>query len=422
MVYKEKNGIGPVVKKASSIFIAFVLLLPASSDGETEIFGRARLEGAWETTSGTVQKNEQNIDVEIKSYLGEHISVKAFLRGLYETELEEDIHSEGDVRELYIDYSGDNFKARLGRQQVVWGKTDGLKLLDLINPQDFREFILDDFIDSRIPLWMVRGDIYVGDDTLQLLIIPDYRPNDIARSGDRFEPAYLKSIRALPLIHAEEEEPGGTLADREYGIRYSGFARGWDYTLNYFHSWEDNPLFFRETIGGNPAIVRRYKESDMYGGSFSNAFGSFVIRGESAYNRGRYFSTADPLDADGQVKKDEVRGAIGIDYTKGDWLISGQVFESYIRDYDDGIVFDEASTTLSLLVNVKFLNEMLELKLLDIYGTKDKDNLARLSAVYSLTDRWKVHLGGAVFSGPDDSFLGQFDEADRAELEITCNY
>jgi len=406
------------VSKFVSIFLAFILLFPFSLRAETEIFGRAKVEGAWETTSGTAQKNEQNIDVEIKSYLGERLSVKALLRGLYETELEEGIHSEGDVREFYFDYSGDRFKARLGRQQVVWGKTDGLKLLDLINPQDFREFILDDFIDSRIPLWMARGDVYVGDDTLQLLIIPDYKRNDIARSGDRFEPAYLKAIRAIPLAHLEEEEPGGTIKETEYGFRFNGFAGGWDYSVNYFHSWEDNPLFFRQ----GPAIVRRYKKTDMYGGSFSNAFGSFVVRGEAAYNRGKYFSTRDFSDVDGQVKKDEVRGAVGLDYTAGDWLISGQIFESYIRDYDDGIVFDEASTTLSLLINAKFLNETLELKLLDIYGTNDKDNLSRLSVIYSITDKWKVLVGGAVFSGPDDSFIGQFDDADRAEMEITYSF
>lgn len=404
------------------IIPVFVLLFPVPSGAEMEVFGRAKVEGAWETTSGTAQKNEQNLEVEIKSYFGDRLSVKALLRGLYETELEEDIHSEGDLREFYIDYGGDYFKARLGRQQVVWGKTDGLRLLDLINPQDYREFILDDFIDSRIPLWMARTDLYLGDNTLQLLLIPDYRPNDIADSGDRFEPLYLKTIRSLPVIFAEEEEPGGTLADSEYGLRYSGFAGGWDFSFNYFHSWEDNPVFFSETIGGQPAIVRRYKETDMYGGSFSNAFGNFVLRGETAYNRGKYFTTADPLDADGQVEKDELRVALGLDYTNGDWLISGQLFESYIRDYDDGIFYDELTTTVSLLVDVTFLNETLEVKLLNLYGVNDKDNLARMSVIYAITDRWKILLGGGLFSGPDDSFLGQFDDADRVETEITYSY
>jgi len=51
---------------------------------------------------------------------------------------------------------GNGFALRLGKQQIVWGETDGLKLLDVMNPQNFREFILDEFEDSRLPLWSVK--------------------------------------------------------------------------------------------------------------------------------------------------------------------------------------------------------------------------------------------------------------------------
>ena len=48
------------------------------------------------------------------------------------------------LRELYWQYSGESSFWQIGKQQVVWGEADGLKLLDLVNPQDFREFVLDD--------------------------------------------------------------------------------------------------------------------------------------------------------------------------------------------------------------------------------------------------------------------------------------
>jgi len=407
-------------KVAGLIVLVVFLFTPCAAMAETEIFGRVKAEAAYETEAEKTQKSEQNIEVEIKSSIGDSLSVKALLRGLHETELEEDVRSEGELREFYVDLTGEKYKLRLGRQQVVWGKTDGLRLLDLINPQDFREFILDDFIDSRVPLWMARGDIYVGDDTLQLLLIPDYRPNEIADPGDRFEPAYLKAMRAIPIPYAEEDEPGGTVEDSEYGLRYNGFAAGWDYSLNYFNSWDDNPLYFKDAATGG--LICRYRRYAMAGGSFSNAFGSFVLRGELAYNKGKYFVTNDPADIDGQAKKDELKGAFGLDYTVGDWLISGQVFESYILDYEDGIAFDESTTNVSFLVNVKFLNEILDVKLINIYGVNDSDGMNRLSLTYDVTDSWKVMAGGTVFSGPDDSFMGQFDDADRVEMEITYSY
>ncbi len=132
--------------------------------------------------------------------------------------------------------------------------------------------------------------------------------------------------------------------------------------------------------------------------------------------------TADLADSDGMVRKNEVKGALGLDYTVGDWLVSGQVFESYILDYEDAIVFDKSTTNVSLLLNVKFLNEILDVKLIGIYGMNDSDAMNSLSLTYALTDAWKLMAGGTIFSGPDDSFMGQFDDADRVEMELTYIY
>jgi len=81
---------------------------------------------------------------------------------------------EAELRELYL--HGKILKklnVRIGKQQIVWGETDGLKLLDVINPQYFREFILDDFEDSRIPLWSVKAEFPIKKLKTQLLWIPD---------------------------------------------------------------------------------------------------------------------------------------------------------------------------------------------------------------------------------------------------------
>ena len=392
---------------------------PAQAFEETDIFGQVKWEAAHETSNSTLQKNEQNLTVETKTFLNDDLSLKTIIRGIHETKLEKEKLSQVDLREAYLDLRTDSSKIRLGRQQVVWGKTDGLRLLDLINPQDFREFILDDFIDSRIPLWMARTDLYVGDDTLQILLIPDIKSNKIANSGVRFEPTFLKAIRSIPLSHLEETSPATTLSNMEAGIRYSGFAGGWDYTVNGFYSWEDNPIFFREIINAQPSIILRYKRSKMAGASFSKAFGSFVFRGETAYNMDKFFATTNALHPTGQTKKDEIKAALGVDYSLGDWTLSGQIFESYIIDYESGMVSEENSTVVSFLVNAKFFNDTLDLRLLDIFGTKGSDNLFRFTATYSITDDWKVMGGTSIFSGPDNSFLGQFNYADRVEFELT---
>ena len=90
-------------------------------------------------------------------------------------------------REIYVDMFFKSMDVRLGKQQVVWGEAIGLRITDVVNPQDFREFILDDFTDSRIPLWMAKLTYYVGDYTFTGLWIPFFEPDRPALNGSTWE-------------------------------------------------------------------------------------------------------------------------------------------------------------------------------------------------------------------------------------------
>ncbi len=99
-------------------------------------------------------------------------------------------------RELYLDsYFGseDQFSTRLGKQQVVWGTADGIKLLDIINPTDFRHLNQDPFEDSRIPVWMAVGEYNPVPSINLQAIVAQSRPNvipglDVRSSGDPGQP------------------------------------------------------------------------------------------------------------------------------------------------------------------------------------------------------------------------------------------
>ncbi len=84
------------------------------------------------------------------------------------------INSQYDwLRELYMDIAVDDFSFRIGKQQVVWGKADGVKFLDIINPTDFRHWGQDSMEDSRIALWMLNAEYAIDDDTsFQMIYVP----------------------------------------------------------------------------------------------------------------------------------------------------------------------------------------------------------------------------------------------------------
>jgi len=70
----------------------------------------------------------------------------------------EQFAQQADPWEIYVNVKKGPLFARIGRQNLSWGETDGLRLLDEINPVDnFFGLTFDEDLDEkRIPLWMVR--------------------------------------------------------------------------------------------------------------------------------------------------------------------------------------------------------------------------------------------------------------------------
>ena len=103
-------------------------------------------------------------------------------------------------REAYIDTSMGDISFRLGKQQVVWGTADGIKLLDIINPTDFREMAQNAMEDSRIPIWMVNAEMNVGDSGNLQFIVSENRKNVIPGlndDGDQGHPFIMKGVDSI---------------------------------------------------------------------------------------------------------------------------------------------------------------------------------------------------------------------------------
>lgn len=72
------------------------------------------------------------------------------------------------IREAYVKKTfgladGTDLFVKLGKQQVVWGRTDLFRVLDVINPVDYsRNNIYDELQDIRIPMWIAQGEWRMG--------------------------------------------------------------------------------------------------------------------------------------------------------------------------------------------------------------------------------------------------------------------
>ena len=157
---------------------------------------------------------------------------------------------QAELRELYLDLVYEDFDLRLGRQQIIWGESIGLRILDIINPQDFREFILNDFIDARIPLWSMRLNYTLNDWTFEGLWLPDFEASRASDEGSEFQFRNVQ-IPALPIqpqppfpsiqARSVNEPEDWRLSDSEVGFRVTRFLRNTDLSFNYLYSWGDFP-------------------------------------------------------------------------------------------------------------------------------------------------------------------------------------
>ncbi len=427
-----------------------------------ELSGTFEQEWAWspkqKKNPAESQKFESLLDLQWQQDAGEESRFTLLTRLRYDTEnrlsrqdLDDDNysgingpfihHSHGDIsiRELYLDTETDGVIWRLGKQQVVWGESDGLKVLDQVNPQSFREFILDEFDDSRIPLWMVNAEIDVGEEgQLQLLWIPDTTYHQMPQIDSAYafsQPSRVPSVPAgipvtVPVTIAQADSPNHGLKDSELGLKYTAFIDGWDLSLNYLYHYNDFAVLYQDQDKGQDVasngvtITPEYQRSHLVGGSLSNAFGDMTLRAELGLNSDSYFISRDlSAESRGIANSAELSSVIGLDYQGlSDIMLSIQWFQSSLLDYQSAIIRDRTEHTLSFLYEQNFANETWKFKTLLLHSLNDEDGLLRPKLSWNVESELDVWLGADVIYGSQNGLYGQFSEQDRLHMGVEYGF
>jgi hypothetical protein len=102
-----------------------------------------------------------------------------------------------ELKEIYLDvgFLEDRLFFRIGKQNIVWGKTELFRTTDQFNPQDLALATLPSLEESRIALWAFRAfySFYevgpLSDVRLEVATNFDhYEPNDLGRCGEPYAP------------------------------------------------------------------------------------------------------------------------------------------------------------------------------------------------------------------------------------------
>ena len=325
--------------------------------------------------------------------------------------------TEIELREAFFQYAGDFTTVRFGKQQIVWGRAVGIKVLDIVNPQSFREFILDDFDQSRTPLWSFLVEHTIAGLDVQGFGIFDQTFNEAPPRGSVFDitapsfvPTFLGPLTTSVVVN-DIDRPNDRLGNSEFGLQVSGLAGNWDFSLNFLHTYEDAPFFDFESRPDRTTITPRLNRVNILGGSFANSWGDFTLRGEATYT----FKEDIPIGFQtgvtlAQAESDVVRYIVGLDYVGiKDTFISAQFFQQInLRKFPNALVPRvEEFTTFLVRHTIDDGDWTLDFRW---YANHDsKDGIIRSLVTRQINDQMKVSFGGDFFYGHRNGVFDQFN-------------
>lgn len=347
----------------------------------------------------------------------------------YSKGVEKNQEDEAELRDTYLDFSSGNFDLRVGKQQIVWGEAVGLFFADVVNPQDLREFILPEFDQMKIPLWSADLEYYRDGNHFEFVWIPILKFHRLGVSGSEFELSKPTVPTGALTYYQNEDKPSNDLKNGEFGIRLSRSIKGWDLAAFCLYGYDYFPTYFR-TLTTDPSTSTtiitfkpKYERLTLLGATFAKEIEDVIFKGEFIYNNSKNFLVNDLTDIDGVVKKDFLDYLIGIDYTffeKVDFNV--QFMQRIIFNYDANMADNEMATSFSIWLKTGFFDNTLEPELFFVTSLRKSDSMFRPKISYKFKGKWTAVLGMDVFYGRSDGAFGQFDNKDRAYLELRYDF
>jgi len=344
----------------------------------------------------------------------------------YTNDVLEDYEKEIELREAWIlGRVTDFLDIKVGRQIVVWGRSDNVRVTDVLNPLDVREPGMTDIEDLRLPLWMTRADVYVGKWNLTGIAVHEIRFNKTPSYGSDFYPQLIDAPAALmPMIQRmmpEENLPQHGGDNTEYAMALNGTFSGWDVSFYWANLYNDLPHFDLDVEAAwlPPAIPRidwdfelKHARLNMVGSAFNVTSGNWLFKGEVAYFSGLRFYNIDidvdvmglQYDLESNKKYYRVDSLLGVEYSGiENTSISVDIADRYITNFDEILEFPafgvkENEFQWFIRLSRTFMNETLTLNFVTaIYGWKGQDGaIERFWAEYDVTDNIQF-TGGVVF-------------------------
>lgn len=335
-------------------------------------------------------------------------------RANYSSQVLDEYESELELRDTYLSGSPNkHLDLKLGRQIVVWGRSDNLRVTDIVNPLDQREPGLTDIEDLRLPTGMARLDSYLGPWNLSALIIPEIRFNKAPVFGHDFYPAQTP----LPL----EKTPHDGLANAEYGLALNGIFSRWDISLYWADYFDDTAHYTTDASG---TTILEHSRLEMAGAAGNYTVGDSLLFVETAYFSGLEFLATPDKDFS------RIDCLLGWEYSGWtDTSFSIEAVQRYLLDYsaeldDTPENVEKREFQWALRLQHDFMHQRLTLSWLALFDGENGGGgrMQRFQADYELAEALELTSGVLLYHSGKSNGFQNIGDNDRIFLELKYNF
>jgi len=312
---------------------------------------------------------------------------------------------------------------KVGRQIVVWGKSDSIRITDVINPLDNRLPGMTDIEDLRLSVGMAKVDYYLGDWNFSAMAIGESRIFlEAAPRGEYFPVDSIFPFAPNPFI--ELVQPESSWDNMQYALAVNGVFSGWDLSF-YGADVLDSKWYI------DPDTQKReVNKIQMLGSAINIATGSWLVKSEVALINGvKYNSTTDD--------KRRLDALVGVDYMGiKDSVLSLELANRHIFDYESqmgGLAFkpdyvqkDEVQTAMR--ATRSFENDSINATLLlSMFGHNwQYGGFFRASVEYDVMDAVVANFGLIDYldtpNPQEKPFTRTISDNDKVFADITYSF
>ena len=337
-----------------------------------------------------------------------------------------------DIKDAYIQGTlSDSLDIKIGRQVVIWGKSDSIRITDVINPLDNREPGIVDIKDLRLSEVMSKLDYYFGDYGLSAIIIHEPRLEIEPAFGSDYRPRDIFGAPIADEKFPKQYQPSWSIENTQYALSLDGRYEGWD--LSWYAA---NVMNSRFSIGyDDNTMVRTYDKIYMLGVATNVVSGAWLYKAEAAYIMDINYRSV-------KSNKNRLDALLGIDYSGlKKTILSLELSNRHIFAYEDimlqntfaqGIVPDyvrEDTVQSALRASYTFDHDNATINyLLSMLGGSDfafnDGGFHRFWMEYKLNDNFSANAGVVDYLGGDGEipFYNAIQNSDRVYAEVVYNF